>query len=74
MKSKDHNTSDRPENFKKSTTNADSRSETKNQVYDKAELLKKHKNEPDYAKENLDIPGARTARPLTNDRHPDGES
>lgn len=31
-------------------------------------LLKKRKNEPDHATENLDIPGANLARPLTNDR------
>ncbi|WP_439131032.1 hypothetical protein [Polaribacter sp.] len=31
--------------------------------------LKKSKNEPESAKNNLDIPGSRTARPLTNDRH-----
>lgn len=31
--------------------------------------LKKSKNEPESAKNNLDIPGSRMARPLTNDRH-----
>lgn len=31
--------------------------------------IKKSKNELECAKENLDIPGSRTARPLTNDRH-----
>ncbi|MHB0755383.1 hypothetical protein [Polaribacter sp. M15] len=31
--------------------------------------LKKSKNEPEIAKNNLDIPGSRMARPLTNDRH-----
>ncbi|WP_439129306.1 hypothetical protein [Polaribacter sp.] len=31
--------------------------------------LKKSKNEPESAKENLDIPGSRIGRPLTNDRH-----
>jgi len=35
------------------------------------DVLKKRANQPDVAKENLDIPGARIARPLTNDRHPD---
>ncbi|CAH8285851.1 hypothetical protein EV196_106121 [Mariniflexile fucanivorans] len=38
------------------------------------ELLKKRKNEPDFAAENLDIPGASNARPLTNDRHSDEEN
>lgn len=33
--------------------------------------LKKSKNEPESAKENLDIPGSRIGRPLTNDRHSD---
>lgn len=33
--------------------------------------IKKSKNEPESAKENLDIPGSRMARPLTNDRHAD---
>ncbi len=33
--------------------------------------LKKSKNEPESAKHNLDIPGSRMARPLTNDRHSD---
>lgn len=31
--------------------------------------IKKSKFEPENAKENLDIPGRRTARPLTNNRH-----
>lgn len=34
-----------------------------------SKILKKTKNEPEHAKENLDVPGGRTARPLTNDRH-----
>ncbi|WP_067149231.1 hypothetical protein [Pseudotamlana agarivorans] len=34
-------------------------------------ILKKSENEPESAKDNLDIPGGRTARPLTNDRHQD---
>ncbi|MBP0902374.1 hypothetical protein ACFSKN_02000 [Mariniflexile gromovii] len=38
---------------------------------DNNELLKKRKGEPDDAAENLDIPGASNARPLTNDRHPE---
>lgn len=32
-------------------------------------LVKKGINEPNEAKENLDIPGSRIARPLTNARH-----
>ncbi|WP_308992733.1 hypothetical protein QLS71_016290 [Mariniflexile litorale] len=36
---------------------------------DANELLKKRKGEPDTAADNLDIPGASHARPLTNDRH-----
>ncbi|WP_179019641.1 hypothetical protein [Winogradskyella forsetii] len=74
MKNEDHKTSNTPENLKKGASHAANKSETKSQVSDKAELLKKHKYEPDSAKENLDIPGARAARPLTNDRHPDKES
>ncbi|MDW5288549.1 hypothetical protein [Formosa sp. PL04] len=37
------------------------------------ELLKKRKNEPDFAAENLDIPGASPARPLTNGKPPRDE-
>ncbi|WP_159947565.1 hypothetical protein [Polaribacter septentrionalilitoris] len=33
--------------------------------------IKKRKNEPESAKENLDIPVSRIGRPLTNDRHSD---
>lgn len=33
--------------------------------------IKKSKNEPESAKKNLDIPGSRIGRPLTNDRHSD---
>ncbi|AXP82543.1 hypothetical protein CJ739_3481 [Mariniflexile rhizosphaerae] len=40
-----------------------------NKNVDSNKLVKKGANEPDEAKENLDIPGARAARPLTNDRH-----
>ncbi|WP_405604890.1 hypothetical protein [Polaribacter sp. Asnod1-A03] len=39
-----------------------------NKNFKPEETLKKSKNEPKSAKENLDIPGARNARPLTNDR------
>ncbi|MGJ8549645.1 hypothetical protein [Winogradskyella wichelsiae] len=38
------------------------------------EILKKRENEPDFAAKNLDIPGGRNARPLTNDRHSDEEN
>ncbi|WP_179353873.1 hypothetical protein [Winogradskyella vidalii] len=38
------------------------------------EILKKRENEPDFAAENLDIPGGRGARPITNDRHSDEEN
>ncbi|MFD1014721.1 hypothetical protein [Winogradskyella rapida] len=38
------------------------------------EILKKRENEPDFAANNLDIPGGRNARPLTNDRHSDEEN
>ncbi|MBP1840991.1 hypothetical protein [Formosa algae] len=37
------------------------------------ELLKKRENEPDFAAENLDIPGASPARPLTNGKPPKDE-
>ncbi|MBF8150627.1 hypothetical protein ITJ86_12010 [Winogradskyella sp. F6397] len=38
------------------------------------EILKKRENEPDFAAKNLDIPGGRNARPITNDRHSDEEN
>ncbi|NRR93050.1 hypothetical protein HSX10_15850 [Winogradskyella undariae] len=38
------------------------------------EILKKRKNKPDFAANDLDIPGGRNARPLTNDRHADEEN
>lgn len=38
------------------------------------EILKKRENEPDFAAKNLDIPGGRTARPLTNHRYSDEEN
>ncbi|PNW26393.1 hypothetical protein [Formosa algae] len=36
-------------------------------------MLKKRENEPDFAAENLDIPGASPARPLTNGKPPKDE-
>ncbi|WP_434036048.1 hypothetical protein [Formosa sp. 4Alg 33] len=36
-------------------------------------LLKKRRNEPDFAADNLDIPGASPARPLTNGKPPRDE-
>ena len=39
------------------------------------ELLKKRRNEPDFAANNLDIPGASPARPLSNGKPtPDEEN
>ncbi|MDN3493784.1 hypothetical protein [Winogradskyella bathintestinalis] len=38
------------------------------------EILKKRENQPDFAAKNLDIPGGRNARPLTNNRQPDEEN
>ena len=71
MNNEDHKTTNTLADIKKGASHKENKSETKSQVSDKAELLKKHKYEPDSAKKNLDIPGARAARPLTNDRHPD---
>lgn len=73
MKKADYKNPNNTENPQKDIKNINNKSDNQSQVNDKAELLKKHKNEPDSAKENLDIPGGRTARPLTNDRHPDKE-
>ncbi|CDF79278.1 conserved hypothetical protein [Formosa agariphila KMM 3901] len=37
------------------------------------QLLKKRRHEPDFAANNLDIPGASPARPLTNGKPPRDE-
>ena len=69
---------------KKAEYNSDITKEDEKMLGDKAgnlrqdngddEILKKRENEPDFAAKNLDIPGGRNARPLTNDRHPDEEN
>ncbi|MDO6759506.1 hypothetical protein Q4566_04775 [Tamlana sp. 2_MG-2023] len=53
----------------KSDNNSEKNTKHLNKNADNNEIVKKTANEPEVAKENLDFPGARTARPLTNDRH-----
>ena len=38
------------------------------------ELLKNRKREPDFAAKELDIPGSKNSKPLSNNRKPDEEN
>ena len=38
------------------------------------ELLKNRKREPDFAAKDLDIPGSKNSKPLSNNRKPDEEN
>ncbi|KAB1071358.1 hypothetical protein F6U93_01125 [Tamlana haliotis] len=49
--------------------NSEKNTKDLNKNADNNAIVKKTPNEPEIAEENLDFPGARTARPLTNDRH-----
>jgi len=74
MKSEDKKTPYNPEITKEDKDLLGDKSGNLRQDNGDDQILKKRPNEPDFAAKNLDIPGGRNARPLTNERYPDEEN
>ncbi|WP_066218212.1 hypothetical protein [Formosa haliotis] len=66
MKKEDKNTKYNPEITEEDKKILGDKSGNLRNDYGDDQLIKKRKNEPDFAAENLDIPGASPARPLSN--------